>query len=259
MRFAFLIPAITALGITGCQVPPAVTGTAPAPEISGVTPPATPPTTPPVTPAVTPPATPAPTILVTPAVPATPNTSPAVNQTASSAALPDTDIKAIVQDMDNAMAADGLSPDASDPPADDTPEVTSQQTITAGAAEDLTAETVNPDAGGTDGAAPATTDLALAVPPPPPPPPPPELAPQDLVGLNLLELQHRLGEADFTRREGAVETWQYRFQTCVVDYFIGAEISGPAVRSWAWRSPVIGGSLDATACRRELAGRDSAS
>ena len=182
--------------------------------------------------------------------------------------MPDTDIDAIIQDMDETMAADGVSPSAAEPPADDISEVATPQTVTQNAPETVPAEPVDPDTAQDGDTSPATTELALAAPPPipptlptppSPPPPPPELAPQDLVGLNTFELQQRLGDADFTRREGPVETWQYRFQTCVVDYFLYSGTAGPAVRSWAWRPPVIGGRLDATACRRDLAGRDRSS
>ena len=72
-------------------------------------------------------------------------------------------------------------------------------------------------------------------------------------------LRSRLGEADFTRTEGEVETWQYRFETCVVDYFLIVDSDAAMVGSWAWRAPVIGAQVDETACRRALAGRDSAS
>jgi hypothetical protein len=281
MRFAILIPAITALGITGCQVPPAVTGT---PSTTQATTPTTTPTTPVVTPVVTPtvappvtpppvppaPVPPAPAAPAAPAAPETSDTSSAVGQLANSTKMPDTDIDAIVQDMNETMAADGVSPSAAEPPADDISEVATPQTVTQNAPESVPAEPVDPDTAQDGDTSPATTELALAAPPPipptpptppspPPPPPPPELAPQDLVGLNTLELQQRLGDADFTRREGPVETWQYRFQTCVVDYFLYSGTAGPAVRSWAWRPPVIGGRLDATACRRDLAGRDRSS
>ena len=107
---------------------------------------------------------------------------------------------------------------------------------------------------------PQTGDLAMAAPPPPPPPPPPpELAPSSLVGSSVPMLRSRLGEADFTRTEGEVETWQYRFETCVVDYFLVVDSDTAKIVSWAWRAPVIGAQVDETACRRALAGRDSAS
>ena len=102
-------------------------------------------------------------------------------------------------------------------------------------------------------------DLAMAAPRPPPPPPPPELAPSSLIGISIPMLQSRLGQADFTRTEGGVETWQYRFKTCVVDYFLVVDSDATKIVSWAWRAPVISEQIDETACRRALAGRDAAS
>ena len=112
-----------------------------------------------------------------------------------------------------------------------------------------------------EGELPHTGDLAMAAPPPapPPPPPPPELAPSSLVGSSVPMLRSRLGEADFTRTEGEVETWQYRFETCVVDYFLVVDSDTAKIVSWAWRAPVIGAQVDETACRRALADRDAAS
>ena len=72
-------------------------------------------------------------------------------------------------------------------------------------------------------------------------------------------LRSRLGVADFTRTEGKVETWQYRFETCVVDYFLVVDSDAARVVSWAWRAPVIGAQVDKIACRRALASRDAAS
>ena len=72
-------------------------------------------------------------------------------------------------------------------------------------------------------------------------------------------LQSRLGEADFSRTEGEVETWQYRFETCVVDYFLIVDSDATKIVGWAWRTPMIGAQVDEKACRRALAGRDAAS
>ena len=102
---------------------------------------------------------------------------------------------------------------------------------------------------------PQSGDLAMAT----PPPPPPELAPSSLIGSSVPMLQSKLGEADFTRSEGGVETWQYRFETCVVDYFLIVESGTTMVVSWAWRAPVIGAPIDEISCRRALAGRKAAS
>ena len=102
----------------------------------------------------------------------------------------------------------------------------------------------------------AVTDLALLA-PPPPPPPPAELVPSSLVGFSPEQLRARLGEADFTRQEGDMKTWQYRLSDCVVDYFLFPQEGVIRVASWAWRAPVIGLDIDAVACRRALAERDT--
>ena len=100
----------------------------------------------------------------------------------------------------------------------------------------------------------AVTDLALLA---PPPPPPAELVPSSLVGFSPEQLRARLGEADFTRQEGDMKTWQYRLSDCVVDYFLFPQEGVIRVASWAWRAPVIGLDIDAVACRRALAERDT--
>ena len=102
----------------------------------------------------------------------------------------------------------------------------------------------------------AVTDLALLA-PPPPPPPPAELVPSSLVGFSPEQLRARLGEADFTRQEGDMKTWQYRLSDCVVDYFLFPQEGVIRVASWAWRAPVIGLDIDAVACRQALAERDT--
>ena len=55
-----------------------------------------------------------------------------------------------------------------------------------------------------------------------------------------------------------METRQYRLAECVVDYFLFPADDGPQIFAWAWRAPVIGGAVDAVACRRALAERDFA-
>ena len=117
----------------------------------------------------------------------------------------------------------------------------------------VTDETATDKAAGDDT---AVTELALAA--PPPPPPPAEMAPASLIGVTPDMLRARLGEADFARQEGDMKTWQYRFADCVVDYFLFPQDGASRVASWAWRSPVVGMTVDATSCRRALARRDSA-
>lgn len=315
MRFFFLIPAITALGVAGCQMPPQTAATPPAREVAATTvqdnmTKVTSPTsdTQPLQSVLEPAETEAETETTAPQPDAdgsTGNTEMAMLGDAD-APVPET-----------AMASDTLEetvplgePDAPektdaglpviDPddgdatapePVGDTAAVeepadiaTSSQPATTPAPSTPTETAMPPvpqDASNSDHdtadmeSEPATdteedmlgTELALAAPPPPPPsppppptppPPPPELDPQDLIGLDASSLESRLGEADFRRLEGVVETRQYRFTACVVDYFLYPEDSVTAVRNWAWRSPVIGRSLDATACRQALAERDDA-
>ena len=288
MRFVLLIPAITALGITGCQVPPPVTSI-----------PTTGPTTGPTT--TIPAASSTSDTAVDTAIDDSTSTSDGfgaditVAETVSPAAQTPSEESTT---SDETQGDATLQPETAEQPAEapvtelaDAPVQTPGETSGDGsqatgedshsevgsvapvsapvsvgddaaqpatdpvATADSAAETVAPDSEMTGDA--TATELALAAPPPPPPPPPPpELAPEALIGFDAPALQQRLGDADFKRREGSVETWQYRFQTCVVDYFLYPENADPAVRNWAWRSPVIGGRLDAKACRRALAERD---
>ena len=77
--------------------------------------------------------------------------------------------------------------------------------------------------------------------------------------MSYAGLQARLGDADFTRQEGNMETRQYRFDICVVDYFLFPKDGSHRIVSWAWRAPLVGDAFDEQACRRALATRDSAS
>ena len=292
MRFAFLIPAIAALGLAACQMPPAVT------------------TGPDVAPVAAPVTTPAPLANIAPetviatstdieidadaANPDTGNsnadnpdtgtadavetpvaaTQPSRPEPASTDAEPETSSSLTPDDGQPAIetadapptitvtppAAPATTPatipatandEAAVPPDGAVPEPP-VRTLAEALDEALAEHGVEPETDIVEEAVPATTELARAA----PPPPPPELAPEALVGLDARGLRQRLGDADFKRREGPVETWQYRFRTCVVDYFVYAEDADPAVRKWVWRSPVIGGGLDVVACRRALAERD---
>ena len=105
----------------------------------------------------------------------------------------------------------------------------------------------------------STQQLAMVQPAPPPPPPPAELAPATLLDLEADALLMRFGTADLLRREGSMEVWQYRLASCVVDFYIYPTTDGRRISHWDWRVPTIGRSLDMTACRQQLAARDSQS
>lgn len=242
MRSFFLIPAIAALtlALSGCEVQPVVSA--------------------PATPAT--PATGAPAEIV-------PIESAQDDASEPPASAPPTDVVPEIAAETPVPANSAGGDDATETADADTPGDTeadeavetpsdAQPTETVTAAVDATEGEASPDpAPETESAAaPKVTELALAA---PPPPPPAELTPSALVGSSLADLQSRLGPADFTRREGRMETWQYRLDICVVDYFLFPNNDGTRVVGWAWRAPVVGDPVDALACRRSLAGRDSAS
>ena len=252
MRSCLLIPAMATitLALAACEVQPVVTaGTPPASTTAAA-------------PVETAPAQTA----------AGASSGEAVDDSSATVAEAETIPEAVTE---AATAADTVSAIA-EAPADDTPadETFSEETGAESLAAVEAAETSEvpetpetPSSTGTndagadvaDDSAPAVTELTMAAPPPPPPPPPPELTPSSLVGLSEAALRTRLGAADFTRREGQMETWQYRLEMCVVDYFLSPKEGGREIVSWAWRSPMVGESIDALACRRALAARDDSS
>ena len=250
MRPCLLIPAMATitLALAACEVQPVVTaGTPPASTTAAA------------------PAETAPALSATSA-----SSGEAVDDSSTTMAEAETNPQTVTE---AATAADTVSATA-EAPADETPadETFSEETGAESLAAVEAAETSEvpetpetPSSTGTndagadvaDDSAPAVIELAMAA--PPPPPPPPELTPSSLVGLSEAALRTRLGAADFTRREGQMETWQYRLKMCVVDYFLSPKEGGREIVSWAWRSPMVGESIDALACRRALAARDDSS
>ena len=257
MRSCLPIPALAvlALALAGCEVQPVVSNPAPPPAVQTETP-----------------------IAETP-IAETPVTETPVAETSSetggTADIPETasetEPEAAIQEPDTVADTEA----AQDSPAAETGETSqpySAEPVTTQAEPAATAEEPDELSGEVSGEVsemaqaeaeeqaeqelPQSGDLAMAT---PPPPPPPELAPSSLIGSSVPMLQSKLGEADFTRSEGGVETWQYRFETCVVDYFLIVESGTTTVVSWAWRAPVIGAPIDEISCRRALAGRKAAS
>ena len=175
-------------------------------------------------------------------------------------------VEAAIAETDATKTPD--TDDAAPVEAEEEPVATSAVSAPSETAEP--SETIEAEADGAGETLPAVTELALAPPPPPPapppappppppPPPPAELTPSSLLGISSATLQARLGIADFTRREGEMETWQYRLDVCVVDYFLFPNEGRREIVSWAWRAPTVGIAVDAMACRRALATRDSGS
>ena len=255
MRSCLPIPALAvlALALAGCEVQPVVSNPAPPPAVQTEAPIAETP--------------------ITETLVAETPVAETSSETGGTADIPETasetEPEAAIQEPDTVADTEA----AQDSPAADTGETSqsdSAEPVTTQAEPAATAEEPGELSGEllemaqaeaeerAEQELPQSGDLAMAT-PPPPPPPPPELAPSSLIGSSVPMLQSKLGEADFTRSEGGVETWQYRFETCVVDYFLIVESGTTTVVSWAWRAPVIGAPIDEISCRRALAGRKAAS
>lgn len=92
--------------------------------------------------------------------------------------------------------------------------------------------------------------------PVPVPTPPAQLEPATLVGGASDQLLLRLGEPDYLRKEGQVEIWQYRFQSCVVNFIMLEGDGGPMITSWIGRHRQLGLAYDHDTCIRELGERE---
>lgn len=102
----------------------------------------------------------------------------------------------------------------------------------------------------------ASTTLAAIIPPqineepPAEPALPAELDPESLIGQDATVLNLQLGEPDLRRREGTAEVWQYKMNTCVMDFVL---LDGQTVSAWHSRHRQRGMVNDPVICRRDLA------
>ena len=67
------------------------------------------------------------------------------------------------------------------------------------------------------------TLIAAVIPPPAPEPEPelpPELDPESLIGNPASDVEQRLGLPVLRRLEGTTEVWQYRMESCIIDFVL---------------------------------------
>jgi hypothetical protein len=79
--------------------------------------------------------------------------------------------------------------------------------------------------------------------------------PTKIIGFATPTLVQNLGKANMVRQEGSIEVWQYRFGSCVVDFFfypIGDGASQLISKNWDMRSAIMGNLLDRGNCRNEM-------
>jgi hypothetical protein len=79
--------------------------------------------------------------------------------------------------------------------------------------------------------------------------------PTKVIGFATPILIHNLGSANMVRKEGPIEVWQYRFGSCVVDFFfypVDEGASGLILKTWDMRSTIMGDRLDRDSCRDEM-------
>jgi hypothetical protein len=91
------------------------------------------------------------------------------------------------------------------------------------------------------------------------------LYPDSFIGIPALEMQRKIGSADFIRQEGAVVTWQYRMPSCVIDFYILFETteigsihnlpSDKVIDSRLTRSRIHNLPLNEIKCLEEFTGR----
>jgi hypothetical protein len=129
---------------------------------------------------------------------------------------------------------------------------------------DLVVSTVTKTADGTAGSGSGTNnsseETAIAAIPGTPPVQPtpvqpvkvqPPFRPKAMIGSASIFLVRDLGIATMIRQEGPIEIWQYRFATCVVDFFFYPVNQGSSqlvIKDWDMRSAVIGGRVNEGKC-----------
>jgi hypothetical protein len=79
----------------------------------------------------------------------------------------------------------------------------------------------------------------------------PPFRPKAMIGSSSIILVRDLGIATMIRQEGPIEIWQYRFATCVVDFFFYPVSQGSSqliIKDWDMRSAVIGDRVNEGKC-----------
>ena len=79
--------------------------------------------------------------------------------------------------------------------------------------------------------------------------------PTQIIGFATPILFHNLGKANVVRKEGPIEVWQYRFGSCVVDFFfypIGKGSSQLILKTWDMRGTIMGDPLDRSLCHDQM-------
>ena len=79
--------------------------------------------------------------------------------------------------------------------------------------------------------------------------------PTKIIGFATPILIRNLGSANMVRKEGPIEVWQYRFGSCVVDFFFYPVDEGASqiiLKTWDMRSTIMGKRLDRGSCRDEM-------
>jgi hypothetical protein len=92
------------------------------------------------------------------------------------------------------------------------------------------------------------------------PPPPPEVEPATLIGESFTVLIQRFGAPEYIRRDGAIEIYQYRLPTCVIDFVSmpSATIAPGIITSTHGRHRKRGGVYDAKQCAIDLGAHNHA-